>query len=353
MSLSGKVAIVTGGTRGIGRSIVEAIADAGAQVAFTYAHNKTLADEIADGDRIVAFEADAADSARAAETVKEIRSRFGRIDILVNNAGITRDRLLVRMSEADWDAVMDTNLKGVYNFTKPAVAAMLKQRSGTILNISSISGLTGMPGQANYSASKAGMIGFTKALAKEVAKANITVNALALGLIETDMTAALRQDYRDKALEQIPLGRFGQVSEVARIATFDFCAAFAAAFPEVSGRHRSSCLKKPPILPGRSSRSTAVWQSEHTIRRTLVLRHGAADYRSPEPLITGHLATSEDPSPINALAIAQRVHGDWLRLISTLGSGRSCTGNLARLLIHKRGPQNMKNESRSWQVLFF
>ena len=220
MSLSGKVAIVTGGTRGIGRSIVEAIADAGAQVAFTYAHNKTLADEIADGDRIVAFEADAADSARAAETVKEIRSRFGRIDILVNNAGITRDRLLVRMSEADWDAVMDTNLKGVYNFTKPAVAAMLKQRSGTILNISSISGLTGMPGQANYSASKAGMIGFTKALAKEVAKANITVNALALGLIETDMTAALRQDYRDKALEQIPLGRFGQVSEVARIATF-------------------------------------------------------------------------------------------------------------------------------------
>ena len=220
MSLSGKVAIVTGGTRGIGRSIVEAIATEGAQVAFTYAHSKSLADEIADGDRIVAFEADAADSARAAETVKEIRSRFGRIDMLVNNAGITRDKLLVRMSEADWDAVIDTNLKGVYNFTKPAVAAMLKQRSGTILNVSSISGLTGMAGQANYSASKAGMIGFTKALAKELAKANITVNALALGLIETDMTASLGQEYRDKELEQIPLGRFGQASEVARIATF-------------------------------------------------------------------------------------------------------------------------------------
>ena len=140
--------------------------------------------------------------------------------MLVNNAGITRDKLLVRMSEADWDTVIDTNLKGVYNFTKPVVTAMLKQRSGTILNISSISGLTGMAGQANYSASKAGMIGFTKALAKEVAKANITVNALALGLIETDMTASLRQEYRDKALEQIPLGRFGQVSEVARIAAF-------------------------------------------------------------------------------------------------------------------------------------
>lgn len=220
MSLSEKVAIVTGGTRGIGRAIVEALAGEGARVAFTYAHNTALAEEIADGDMIVAFEADAADSARAAEVVKEIRSSFERVDILVNNAGITRDKLLVRMSEADWDAVIDTNLKGVYNFTKPAVIAMLRQRSGSILNVSSISGLTGMPGQANYSASKAGMIGFTKALAKEVAKANITVNALALGLIETDMTSTLGDEYRDKALEQIPMGRFGKVEEVARIATF-------------------------------------------------------------------------------------------------------------------------------------
>ncbi len=220
MPFSEKVAIVTGGTRGIGRAIVGALAEAGARVVFTYAHNAALAEEIADGDRIVAFEADAIDSARAAEVVKSVRSSFERIDILVNNAGITRDKLLVRMSESDWDAVLDTNLKGVYNFTKPTVIAMLRQRSGAILNVSSISGLTGMPGQANYSASKAGMIGFTKALAKEVAKANITVNALALGLIETDMTSTLGDEYRKKALDQIPMGRFGKVDEVARIARF-------------------------------------------------------------------------------------------------------------------------------------
>ena len=124
------------------------------------------------------------------------------------------------MSEEDWDSVIDTNLKGVFNFTKPVVSAMLRQRSGSILNVSSISGLTGMPGQANYSASKAGMIGLTKALAKEVAKANITVNAIALGLIDTDMTASLSEDYRNRAIEQIPLGRFGTVDEVAQIATF-------------------------------------------------------------------------------------------------------------------------------------
>ncbi len=220
MPLTDKVAVVTGGTRGIGRAIVEALSADGARVALTYAHNRSLADEIADGEKIFAFEADAADSKRAAEVIKEIRASLGRIDILVNNAGITRDKLLVRMSEADWDTVIDTNLKGVYNFTRPAATAMLKQRSGTILNVSSVSGLVGLPGQTNYSASKAGMIGFTKALAKELAKAGITVNALALGLIETDMTLAMAEDYREKALEQIPLGRYGQVSEVARIAKF-------------------------------------------------------------------------------------------------------------------------------------
>ncbi|HEX9769251.1 MAG TPA: SDR family oxidoreductase, partial [Kiloniellales bacterium] len=151
---------------------------------------------------------------------KEIHGSLGRIDILVNNAGITRDKLLVRMSEADWDAVLDTNLKGVYNFTRPVATRMLRQRSGTILNVSSISGLTGLPGQTNYSASKAGMIGFTKALAKELAKAGITVNALALGLIETDMTTRLAEEYRQKVLESIPLGRYGQPAEVARIARF-------------------------------------------------------------------------------------------------------------------------------------
>ncbi len=220
MSLSDKVAIVTGGTRGIGRAIVEALSADGARVVLTYASNSALADEIADGENIFAFKADVADSARAAEVVKEVRASLGRIDILVNNAGITRDKLLVRMSEADWDAVLDTNLKGLYNFTRPVSTAMLKQRSGTILNISSISGLVGLPGQTNYSASKAGMIGFTKALAKELARAGITVNALALGLIDTDMTRGMAEEYRQKALEQIPLGRYGQPSEVARIAKF-------------------------------------------------------------------------------------------------------------------------------------
>jgi 3-oxoacyl-[acyl-carrier protein] reductase len=220
VSLSDKVAIVTGGTRGIGRAIVEALSGDGARVVLTYASNSALADEIADDETIFAYKADVTDSARAAEVVKEVRANLGRIDILVNNAGITRDKLLVRMSEADWDAVLDTNLKGVYNFTRPVATAMLKQRSGTILNVSSISGLVGLPGQTNYSASKAGMIGFTKALAKELAKAGITVNALALGLIETDMTQAMAEEYRQKALEQIPLGRYGQPSEVARIAKF-------------------------------------------------------------------------------------------------------------------------------------
>jgi len=218
--LEGKVAIVTGGSRGIGRAIVESLAAEGARVAFTFASNQAAADQIADGERIVAFQGDAADAGRASEIVKEVRKTFERVDILVNNAGVTRDKLLVRMSEADWDSVLDANLKSVYNYSRPAVTAMLKQRSGTVLNISSISGITRMPGQSNYSASKAGMIGFTRTLAKEVAKAGITVNAMALGFIETDMTAALADEFKEKALEQIPLGRYGQASEVAGIAKF-------------------------------------------------------------------------------------------------------------------------------------
>jgi 3-oxoacyl-[acyl-carrier protein] reductase len=220
VSLEGKVAIVTGGTRGIGRAIVEALGAEGARVAFTYASNVAAAEEIAVPDKIVGFQGDAGDSARAVEIVKEVRSTFERVDILVNNAGITKDKLLVRMSETDWDSVLDANLKSVYNYSRPAVTAMLKQRSGTVLNVSSISGITGMPGQSNYSASKAGMIGFTKALAKEVAKAGITVNALALGFIETDMTASLADQYKEMALAQIPLGRYGTAGEVADIVKF-------------------------------------------------------------------------------------------------------------------------------------
>jgi 3-oxoacyl-[acyl-carrier protein] reductase len=217
---SSKVAIVTGGTRGIGRAIVHALAREGARVAFTYAQNKTLADEIANGETIVGFQADVTSFDHAKDLVKQVKERFGRIDILVNNAGITRDKLLAFMSEKDWDDVLDTNLKGAFNLTKPIVGLMIRQKSGTILNITSISGIAGMAGQVNYSSSKAGMIGFTKALAKEVAKANITVNALALGFVETDMTGVLNPEYRAKALEQIPLGRFAKADEMAEVALF-------------------------------------------------------------------------------------------------------------------------------------
>jgi 3-oxoacyl-[acyl-carrier protein] reductase len=215
-----KVAIVSGGSRGIGRAIVQSLAAEGAKVAFTYVRNKELADELANGDSIVGFQADVANFDAAKDLVKQVKERFGRIDMLVNNAGITRDKLVAMMSEKDWDDVVDTNLKGAFNLTKPVVGVMLRQRSGSILNVTSISGVVGMAGQVNYSSSKAGMIGFTKALAKEIAKANITVNALALGFVETDMTAILKDDYRAKALEQIPLGRFAKAEEMAQVALF-------------------------------------------------------------------------------------------------------------------------------------
>jgi 3-oxoacyl-[acyl-carrier protein] reductase len=219
MSFQDKVAIVSGGSRGIGRAIVQALAASGARVAFTYVQNKAGADEVAQNG-ILAYQADVTSFEQAKDLVRQVKEKFGRIDILVNNAGITRDKLLLRMSEKDWDDVIDTNLKGAFNLSKPAVAAMVSQRSGTILNITSISGIVGMPGQVNYSSSKAGMIGFTKALAKEVAKANITVNALALGFVETDMTAVLNEEYRKKALDLIPLGRFGQAENMADAALF-------------------------------------------------------------------------------------------------------------------------------------
>src|SRR5215467_5222427 len=217
---SGKVAIVSGGSRGIGRAIVQALAREGAKVAFTYLQNTTHAQELANDETIVGFQADVTSFDRAKDLVKQVKERFGRIDILVNNAGITRDKLVALMSEKDWDDVLDTNLKGSFNLTKHTVGIMLRQRSGSILNITSISGIVGMAGQVNYSSSKAGMIGFTKALAKELGKANVTVNALALGFVETDMTGVLNAEYRTKALEQIPLGRFGKPEEIAEIALF-------------------------------------------------------------------------------------------------------------------------------------
>jgi 3-oxoacyl-[acyl-carrier protein] reductase len=215
---SGQAAIVTGATRGIGRAIALELARQGADVAFNYAKSaeaaETLKTEIeALGVRAVATACDVAQTEAAAEMVKQTKEAFGRIDFLVNNAGITRDNLILRMKEDDWDAVIDTNLKGAWNFSKAALRVMMRQDGGgSILNISSISGRVGMAGQSNYSASKAGLIGLTKALA--------TVNALALGLVSTEMAGALSEDYRAKLLEQIPLGRFAEAAEVARIACF-------------------------------------------------------------------------------------------------------------------------------------
>src|SRR5438034_10223613 len=217
---SGKTAIVTGGSRGIGRAIVQALARTGARVVFTYLENKSAADEITNNDTITGLQVDVTRFDQAKELVKQVKERFGRIDILVNNAGITRDKLIALMTEKDWDEVLNTNLKGVFNLTKPVVGVMLRQRSGAILNITSISGIIGMPGQVKYSSSKAGMICFTKALTKEIAKANITVNALALGFVETDMTGVLNAEYRTRALEQIPLGRFAKPEEMAEVALF-------------------------------------------------------------------------------------------------------------------------------------
>jgi 3-oxoacyl-[acyl-carrier protein] reductase len=217
---SGKVAIVTGGSRGIGRAIVQGLSREGAQVVFTYVQNKAQADEVANGDTVIGFQADVTNFEQARYLVKQVKERFGHIDILVNNAGITRDKLLPLMGEKDWDDVLDTNLKGAFNLSRHVVGVMLRQKSGTILNITSISGIVGMAGQVNYSSSKAGMIGFTKALAKEIGKINVTVNALALGFVETDMTNVLKPEYRAKALEQIPLARFGKPEEMAEVALF-------------------------------------------------------------------------------------------------------------------------------------
>jgi 3-oxoacyl-[acyl-carrier protein] reductase len=225
VTFAGKTAVVTGGARGIGRAVCLELGRQGCDIAFNYAHSadhaETLVAELKSlGRKARAFAVDVTDCAGVASMVESVKQEFGRIDCLVNNAGITRDKLLLTMKENEWDDVIATNLKGVFNFSKPVISLMLRARTGAILNITSVSGMVGMSGQTNYAASKAGIIGFTKALAKEVASRNITVNALALGLIATDMTASMPEKYQEKALEAIPLRRFGTAEEIGRIAAF-------------------------------------------------------------------------------------------------------------------------------------
>ncbi len=222
----GRSAIVTGGTRGIGKAIALELARRGCNVAFNYARSAEEADTLKaeiEGLGVKAFAAqcDVANTEASTEFVKAAVAEFGTVDFLVNNAGITRDQLILRMKEDDWDAVIDTNLKGAWNFSKAVVRPMMKnENGGSVVNITSVSGVVGMLGQTNYSASKAGMIGLTKALAKEVASRKITVNALALGLVETEMASEMNAEYREKILSQIPLGRLGSVQETAEIVCF-------------------------------------------------------------------------------------------------------------------------------------
>jgi 3-oxoacyl-[acyl-carrier protein] reductase len=222
--LANQVAVVTGAGRGIGRAIALKFAAAGADVACvsrTAENSGKVAQEIrALGRKAWAHAVDAADSAGVAAVAEAILAEAGRVDILVNNAGITRDGLVMRMSEGDWDAVLDTNLKGAFCFTKAFSRAFLKQRSGRILNIASVIGLIGNAGQCNYAASKAGLIGFTRAIAREFASRGITVNALAPGFIETDMTAGLTAEMREAIAGRIPLSRMGEPGEIAEAALF-------------------------------------------------------------------------------------------------------------------------------------
>jgi 3-oxoacyl-[acyl-carrier protein] reductase len=225
MNLAGKVAIVTGGSRGIGRATALKLASLGATVVINYNKNQAEAEIVLQaikeaGGAGQILQADVSLLVEAQRLVNETVKTYKRLDILVNNAGITRDKLLLQMDEEAWDTVINTNLKGTYNCCKAAIRTMLKQRSGRIINLSSISGQAGSGGQSNYSAAKAGLIGFTKALAREVGSRSITVNAVAPGFIETDMTAVLADEFKQKALAQIPLERFGKPEDVAEAVAF-------------------------------------------------------------------------------------------------------------------------------------
>jgi 3-oxoacyl-[acyl-carrier protein] reductase len=225
MNLEGKVALVTGASRGIGREIALELAREGCNVAVNYSGSEAKANEVVDeikglGREAIAVQCNVSDSDAVQAMVKETIGQFGSVDILVNNAGITKDNLLMRMKEAEWDDVININLKGVFLCTKAVTRQMMKQRSGRIINISSIVGVSGNPGQANYVAAKSGVIGLTKTTAKELAPRGITVNAIAPGFISTDMTDQLPEDVRNEMLKQIPLSRFGDPQDVAKVVTF-------------------------------------------------------------------------------------------------------------------------------------
>jgi 3-oxoacyl-[acyl-carrier protein] reductase len=221
MDLTGKVALVTGGTRGIGRAIAEALHGAGAKVA-VLGRDAARAAEAARqiGERTLGVAANMADAATVTAAVEAVETELGPVDILVNNAGLTKDGLLARMSEADWDAVLDTNLKGAFIAMKAVSRGMMKRRAGRIINITSVVGIRGNAGQANYAASKAGLLGLTKSIARELASRNVLVNAVAPGFIDTDMTRALTDDQRTALAKQIPLGRLGAPEDIARAVLF-------------------------------------------------------------------------------------------------------------------------------------
>ena len=225
MHVDNKVALITGASRGIGRATALELAKAGAKVVINYAGNAAAAQEVLQaiqdmGGQAIAVQANIAVAAEVDELIRKTIEAFGSIDILVNNAGITRDALLMRMKEADWDAVLDTNLKGVFLCTKAVAKLMMKQRSGKIINMTSVVGLTGNAGQANYAAAKAGVVGFTKSMAKELGSRGITVNAVAPGYIATDMTEVLPDSVKEQMTSTIPLGRPGTPSDVAKAVLF-------------------------------------------------------------------------------------------------------------------------------------
>lgn len=220
-----KTCIITGASRGIGREIALTLADQGMNIVINYLGSQARAEETAAevesrGGQALVVKGDVADFVESEKLIKACIDKFNRVDILINNAGITRDSLIMRMKEEDWDKVISTNLKGVFNCSRAAVRFMIKQKGGRIINIASVVGLTGNPGQANYAAAKAGIIGFTKALAKEVASRGILVNAVAPGYIQTEMTEALPVESKEKILKHIPLGRLGQPADIAEMVKF-------------------------------------------------------------------------------------------------------------------------------------